>query len=72
MDQNQIVNLLERFLKGEFNDNPVVQRINNMIAGKSNAEQIQILLNMLASIGFDINQKIHIPDELARKYGLIP
>lgn len=72
MDQNQMVNLLERFLKGEFNDNPVVQRIINMIAGKSNAEQIQILLNMLASIGFDIHQKIHIPDELARKYGLIP
>lgn len=72
MEQSQIVNLMERFLKGEFNDNPIVQRINNMIAGKSNAEQIQILLNMLQSSGFDIHQKIQIPDELARRFGLIP
>lgn len=70
--ENDWYTLAERFMKGEFNNNPIVQRINNMLAGKPDPEQIRVLLNMLQSSGIDINKKLYIPDEIARRFGLIP
>lgn len=71
-NQSDFVKLIEDVLSGKYDNHPIMQSIKRMTANKSGPEQVQILLNMLSSSGFDINQKIHIPDELARKYGLIP
>ena len=62
----QMVDFINRFFKGEFNDNPIVKRIYNMIEGKSDSDKFKILVNMLQSQGFDINQKIFSEADLKR------
>lgn len=62
----QMVDFINRFFKGEFNDNPIVKRIYNMVEGKSDSDKFKILVNMLQSQGFDINQKIFSEADLKR------
>lgn len=62
----QMVDFINRFFKGEFNDNPIVKRLYNMVEGKSDSEKLRILINMLQSQGFDINQKIFSEADLKR------
>lgn len=61
-----MVDFINRFFKGEFNDNPIVKRIYNMVEGKSDSDKFKILVNMLQSQGFDINQKIFSEADLKR------
>lgn len=62
----QMVDIINRFFRGEFNDNPIVKRLYSMVEGKSDSEKFRILVNMLQSQGFDINQKIFSEADLKR------
>jgi hypothetical protein len=62
----QMVDIIDRFFKGEFNDNPIVKRLYSMVEGKSDSDKFKILVNMLQSQGFDINQKIFSEADLKR------
>ena len=46
-----------------------MQQFNQMMAGKNPQQQMQTILNMAKSKGFDINQKI-FTEEQARQLGL--
>ncbi|MBQ9235442.1 MAG: hypothetical protein IJ184_03140 [Alphaproteobacteria bacterium] len=63
----QQASFFERYLNGEFDNHPLVQRLNNMLFGKSQAEQIEIMLNILESNGYDIHAK-NIPEEVVNKF----
>lgn len=62
----QLINIIDRFLKGEFNDNILAKRIYSMLEGKSEGDKINTLINMLQSNGFDINEKIFSEEDLKR------
>lgn len=62
----QLIDLMNRFFKGEFNDNPIVRKIYDMLEGKSDAQKYRILINMMEGRGFDINAKIFSEVDLKR------
>lgn len=49
-------NLMTNLLNGKFKNE--MQSFNQMMSGKTTDQQIQTLLNMAKSRGFDINQKM--------------
>lgn len=63
----QQASFFERYLNGEFDNHPMVKKINSMLFGKSPAEQIQIMLNILESNGYDIHAK-NIPEEAVKRF----
>lgn len=63
---NQLVN---SFLAGKFKNE--MQSFNQMMSGKDVNQQMQTLLNMAKSRGFDINAKMFSEDDL-RNLGLNP
>lgn len=66
---NLISQLISNFLMGKFQNHPMMQQFNQMMAGKSPQQIMQTILNMAKSRGFDINKKI-LTDEDARQIGL--
>lgn len=62
----KLIDIMNRFFKGEFNDNPIVRRIYNMLEGKSDAQKYATLVNMMQGQGFDINAKIFTEADLKR------
>ena len=66
---NPIAQIISNFLMGKFQNHPVMQQFNQMMAGKNPQQQMQTILNMAKSKGFDINQKI-FTEEQARQLGL--
>jgi len=55
-------------MKGQFQNHPLMQTVNQMMAGKTPEQQRQTVLNVAKSRGFDLNQ---LPQELLRSAGLI-
>ena len=51
-------------MMGQFNNTPQMQMFNQMMAGKNQQEQMQTLLNLAKSKGFDINKKIFSNSDL--------
>lgn len=66
---NLISQLISNFLMGRFQNHPMMQQFNQMMQGKNPQEQMQTILNMAKSKGFDINAKI-FTEEQARQLGL--
>lgn len=62
----QTIDIINRFLKGEFNDNPIVKRIYSMLEGKSDIQKYATIVNMLQGQGVDINAKIFTEQDLKR------
>lgn len=54
---------------GKFQNHPLMQQYNQMMAGKNPQQIMQTILNMAKSRGFDINKKI-FTEEDARQLGL--
>ena len=65
--QQRQISFFERYLNGEFDNHPMVKRLNNMLFGKSPQEQFEITLNFLESNGYDIHQK-NIPEEVVKRF----
>lgn len=59
--------LLNKVMQGQFANHPLMQTVNQMMAGKTPEQQRQTILNAAKSYGFDLNQ---LPPELLRSAGL--
>ena len=59
--------LLNKFMQGQLANHPLMQSVNQMMAGKSLEEQRQTVINAARSYGFDLNQ---LPPEVLRQAGL--
>ena len=59
--------LLNMFMKGQFQNHPLMQTVNQMMAGKTPEQQRETIRNVAKSRGFDLNQ---LPQELLRSAGL--
>lgn len=59
--------LLNMFMQGKFANHPLMQTVNQMMAGKTPEQQRQTVINTAKSCGFDLNQ---LPPELLRSVGL--
>ncbi len=56
---NPLLNqLISNFLQGKLSNSPQMQTFNQMMSGKTPEQQMQTILNMAKSKGFDINQKM--------------
>ncbi len=65
---NTLINqILSNFLAGKFQ--PQMQMFNQMMNGKTPEEQMQTILNMAKSKGFNINQKMFSESDL-KNFGL--
>lgn len=62
------MSIFNMFMKGQFQNHPLMATVNQMMAGKTPEQQRQTVLNVAKSRGFDLNQ---IPQELLRSAGLI-
>lgn len=51
-------------MMGQFNNTPQMQMFNQMMSGKNPQEQMQTILNLAKSKGFDINKKIFSNSDL--------
>lgn len=60
--------LLNMFMKGQLNNHPLMQTVNQMMAGKTPEQQRQTVINAAKSYGFDLNQ---LPADVLRNAGLI-
>ena len=60
--------LLNMIIQGQFKNHPLMQTVNQMMAGKTPEQQRQTVLNVAKSRGFDLNQ---LPQELLRSAGLM-
>lgn len=61
--------LINNLLSNKLSSMPQMQMFNQMMSGKNPEQQMQTILNMAKSQGFDINAKI-ITDQQARQIGL--
>lgn len=50
--------LINKFMSGQLQNMPQMQMFNQMMNGKTQAQQIETLLNMARSKGIDINAKM--------------
>ena len=57
--------LIQNLLTGKFEGTPLMQQFNQMMKGKTPADQIQTLLNSAESMGIDINEKCFTKSQLA-------
>lgn len=62
-----VMMLLNKFMQGQLANHPLMQSVNQMMAGKSLEEQRQTVINAARSYGFDLNQ---LPPEVLRQAGL--
>lgn len=60
--------LLNMLMKGQLQNHPLMQTVNQMMAGKTPEQQRETIRNVARSRGFDLNQ---LPPELLRSAGLI-
>lgn len=58
--------LLNKYLQGQFANHPLMQTVNQMMAGKTPEQQRQTVINAARSYGFDLNQ---LPPELRSLLG---
>lgn len=65
MNPQMLLNLL---MKGQLQNHPLMQTVNQMMAGKTPEQQRETIRNVARSRGFDLNQ---LPPELLRSAGLI-
>lgn len=56
--------ILSSVMMGKMQNHPMMQTVNQMIAGKNPKEQIQTLINLAKSKGLDVNQKIFSDEDL--------
>jgi hypothetical protein len=64
-----IGDLVRNFMAGKFNNHPLMQQYNKMMAGKTPEQQAQTLLNLARSKGIDPNAKIFSEQDL-KMFGL--
>ena len=55
-------------MQGKFANHPLMQTVNQMMAGKTPEQQRETIRNVAKSRGFDLNQ---LPPGLLRSVGLI-
>ena len=60
--------LLNKALQGQLANHPLMQQVNQMMAGKTPEQQRQTVINAARSYGFDLNQ---LPQDVLRQAGLI-
>lgn len=60
--------LLNKALQGQLANHPLMQQVNQMMAGKTPEQQRQTIINTARSYGFDLNQ---LPQDVLRQAGLI-
>ena len=66
---NQMLSmLLNKAIQGQFANHPLMQTVNQMMAGKTPEQQRQTIINAARSYGFDLNQ---LPADVLRQAGLI-
>lgn len=63
---NQII---QNFMSGMFQNHPLMTQFNQMMAGKTQSQQMQTLMNLAKSKGLDPNAKIFSEQDL-RNFGL--
>lgn len=61
--------LFNQFMQGQLANHPLMPSIQQMINGKTPQQQMETLLNVAKSRGFDINAKIFSESDL-RSLGL--
>ena len=62
---NQMLSmLLNKAMQGQFANHPLMQTVNQMMAGKTPEQQRQTILNAAKSYGFDLNQ---LPADVLRQ-----
>ena len=59
--------LLNKVMQGQFANHPLMQQVNQMLAGKTPEQQKQTIINAARSYGFDLNQ---LPADVLRQAGL--
>ena len=59
--------LLNKIIQGQFANHPLMQQVNQMLAGKTPEQQKQTIINAARSYGFDLNQ---LPADVLRQAGL--
>lgn len=62
------MSILNMYMQGQFRNHPLMQTVNQMMAGKTPEQQKETIRNVAKSRGFDLNQ---LPPELLRSVGLI-
>ena len=60
--------LLNKAMQGQLANHPLMQQVNQMMAGKTPEQQRQTIINTARSYGFDLNQ---LPREVLQQAGLI-
>ena len=60
---------MNNFIMGKLNNIPQMQSFNQMMSGKTTDQQIQTLLNMAKSRGFDVNAKMFSEEDL-KSFGI--
>lgn len=61
--------IMNNFIMGKLNNIPQMQSFNQMMSGKTTDQQIQTLLNVAKSRGFDVNAKMFSEEDL-KSFGL--
>lgn len=61
--------LVNNFVMGKLQNIPQMQNFKQMMAGKTNDQQIQTILNMAQSKGIDINAKIFSEEDMKNFFG---
>ena len=60
--------LLNMVMQGQFANHPLMQTVNQMMAGKTPEQQRQTVINAARTYGFDLNK---LPADVLRNAGLI-
>lgn len=60
--------LLNMIIQGQFKNHPLMQTVNQMMAGKTPEQQRETIRNVAKSRGFDLNQ---LPADVLRQAGLM-
>lgn len=60
--------LLNQYMKGQLANHPLMQTVNQMMAGKTPEQQRQTVINAARSYGFDLNQ---LPADVLKQAGLM-
>lgn len=58
--------IFNMFMQGQFQNHPLMQTVNQMMAGKTPEQQRETIRNVARSRGFDLNQ---LPPELRSLMG---
>lgn len=57
---------MSQLMQGQLSHSPLMQTFNQMMSGKTKEQQIQTLINIAKSRGFDVDAKLFSEEDLRK------